>query len=346
MLKAQWCRYRLDFRFVARTSRETMLFKDTYFIRVFHSAAPEVCGLGEVALFRGLSADDTPDFETALARACQLPDGVLPPMSAIRFGFETALADLAAGGTRCFWPSQWDEGRYGIQTNGLVWMGDKPTMLARVEEKLEQGFGVLKLKIGGIDFDDEVDIISSVRRRFSRDVLEIRLDANGSFTCDNALERLDRLSRFGIHSLEQPIMAGQPEAMGRICRQSPVPVALDEELIGCRDRSDIDALLSEVRPAYIILKPSLCGGFAAADDWIDAATRLGLGWWATSALESNIGLNAIARWVALKNPAMPQGLGTGALYHNNISSPLQMKGDRLYYSSSMRWTLPDLQWRQ
>lgn len=344
MLKANWCRYTLAFRFVARTSRETMRTKDTYFVKVFDTAAPGTFGIGECALFKGLSADDVPEFETEMQRACDAPDAPLPAMSAIRFGFETALADLYNGGRRVICNNDWINGQASIPINGLIWMGDKETMLRRVEEKIEGGFRVLKLKIGGIAFEDELSIISAIRKHFSRDVLELRLDANGSFTADNAMKRLDKLSVFGIHSIEQPVKAGQVSLMRSICSTSPIPVGLDEELIGCRSMSEMDSLISEIRPSYIIIKPSLCGGLAAADQWIEAARRNGIGWWATSALESNIGLNAIAQWLSSKHPSMPQGLGTGELYENNIPSPLRMVKDRLTYSPSGKWILPELPW--
>lgn len=316
-----------------------MRHKDTYLIELTDSERPGVKGIGECALFRGLSADDVPDFEQQLDYCCRHPEEILPMMSAIRFGFETAKADLDNGGKRLIFPSDWLEGNRGIEINGLVWMGDKATMINRVEEKIGAGFKVLKLKIGGINFEDELEIISSIRKRFSADELELRLDANGSFTPFNALERLERLSKFDIHSLEQPIKAGQVAEMSRICRESPIKIALDEELIGCRPISEMSDLISYIKPAYIILKPSLCGGFEQADRLIGIAEQENIGWWATSALESNIGLNAIAQWVAAKRLSLPQGLGTGELYHNNITSPLTLKGSSLYYNPEIRWQI-------
>lgn len=341
MLQAQWCRYRLQFKFLARTSREEMRYKDTYFIRLTESGHPDKVAYGECALFKGLSADDTPEFEDALRKACANPSAALPPMSAIRFGFETAFAGLNG------LPStSWTEGREGIVINGLVWMGDKKTMLDRVEEKLSKGFRVIKLKIGGIDFDDELSILKSIRERFTANELELRLDANGSFTPQNALQRLDRLSHYDIHSLEQPIRAGQADGMARICAASPIDIAIDEELIGCRPKSEMEELLSYIRPKYIILKPSLCGGFRKADEWIEIADSLGIAWWATSALESDIGLSAIATWLSTKPIIMPQGLGTGELYTNNIPSSLYLRGDKLYNCPAIIPKIPDLPWRQ
>lgn len=326
MLKAQYCPYQLRFRFEARTSRATMRIKDTYFIRLYDTTAPSVTlGIGECALFRGLSAEDCPDYETQLAKACLSPQKALDSSySSIRFGFETALSTLS--------PSAWLLGKSGIPTNGLVWMGDKATMAERIDTKIEQGFRVLKLKIGGIDFEDEVALLDSIRRRYSPETLEIRLDANGSFSTENAKERLGRLAEFSIHSIEQPLKAGQTEAMAALCRTSPIPIALDEELIGCRSEEEARKLVEDIMPQYLILKPSLCGGFAKADDYIRIATSLGIGWWATSALESNVGLLAIAAWVAAKDPAIPQGLGTGMLYYNNVESPLEMHGNSLYFN--------------
>lgn len=341
MLKAQWCRYSLQFKFEARTSRQTISVKDTYFIRVYRTSNPdETVGFGECALFKGLSADDRPDYEAMLSKACENPGEALSsPYSSIRFGFETALSKSA--------DSAWLRGEKGITTNGLIWMGDRELMARRIAEKLDAGFKVLKLKIGGIDFDDELALLASVRERFCKEDLEIRLDANGSFTPENALERLRRLSEYDIHSLEQPIKAGNIEAMSRLCEQSPIAIALDEELIGLRTREESRSLLEQIRPQYIILKPSLCGGFGVSDIYIEEACRLGIGWWATSALESNIGLGAIASWVASKNPEIPQGLGTGALYYNNVESPMTMRGSELWYNPAQSYIMPeDLQWRQ
>lgn len=345
MLKAQWCPYTLDFRFEARTSRAAMRTKDTYFIRIYDTATPgDTVAVGECALFHGLSAEDESDYEAQLAAACADPITALShPFSSIRFGFESALSTLPANTTP---PTVWEQGHAGIPINGLIWMGDKETMAARIAKKIDAGFRVLKLKIGGINFDDEVDLLRDIRRRFGTDTLELRLDANGSFTPDNALRRLDSLAHMGIHSLEQPIAAGQTAAMEHICRNTPIAIALDEELIGTRSDAEQSALISDIRPQYIILKPSLCGGFAAADSYIDIATKHGIGWWATSALESNIGLYAIARWLAHHDLSMPQGLGTGQLYYNNIESPLELRGSALWYNPKAGWqNIDSLPWK-
>lgn len=328
MLKAEFAPYTLKFSFLARTSRAAMREKETFFVQV---VGPEGRGVGECALFRGLSAEDSPGYEAALAEACLDPEAALKhPYSSIRFGFETALADYSGGGRGVWTDTPWSRGEEGIEINGLVWMGDKAEMRHRIARKLDDGFRVLKLKIGGINFDDEVDLLRAVRAEFGPEDVELRLDANGSFTPENALERLAILSDFNIHSLEQPIRAGQPEAMATVCRQSPIPIALDEELIGMHTDLQMAEMLDVIRPQYIILKPSLCGGFERADAWIAQAQSRGIGWWATSALESDIGLNAIAQWVATKKPVLPQGLGTGQLYLNNIPNGLELRGSKLW----------------
>ncbi len=346
MLQVAWAPYRLQFKFEAKTSRATMTYKDTYFVKVWDSSAPEVYGLGECALFRGLSADDVADYEMRLSEVCRNVGAPLPQYSSIIFGVETALRDLANGGVRQVYPGRWSRGEERIPINGLIWMGDRELMAQRIAEKLNGGFKCLKLKIGGIQFESEVELLRAIRQRFSADVLEVRLDANGAFTPSNALERLDVLSKFDIHSIEQPIKAGQVEAMAEICRKSPIDIALDEELIGCRSTAQKQQLLDDIKPKYIILKPALCGGLDASGEWATLAEKSGIGWWATSALESNIGLNAIAQWVSARGYNMPQGLGTGALYHNNIQSPVSLDGSAIVYNTEKQWLIPEMQWRK
>lgn len=340
-MKASWLKYRLDFRFTAITSRDSLTYKDTYYIKVWDDTAPNVTGIGEAGLFRGLSCDDRPDYESMLTRVCtdierytNETDG-LAGYPSIRFGVETALRDFANGGTHRLFDTPWSNGYGSIAINGLIWMGDSGTMRKRIEAKLAEGFKCIKVKIGGIDFEQEIQLLTYLRS-LAPDI-EIRLDANGSFRPDEALGRLDRLAKIGIHSIEQPIRQGQWEDMGRICADSPIAIALDEELIGLNDNATRQRMLDAVRPAYIILKPTLTGGFAASDAWIELARERGIGWWATSALESNIGLNAIAQWVSAHDTSMPQGLGTGLLYHNNIPSPLTLTGDKLKYNTQNMW---------
>lgn len=333
MITAQWRPYRLIFKETAITSRASMTYKDTYILHLRDSDTGRE-GWGECALFAGLSHEDSPSYTQWLDRLCADPESGADDMpSSVRFGYETAMRDLRSpDGITLFPGSDWATSGRGIPINGLIWMGDKDTMARRIRQKLDDGFRCLKLKIGGIDFDDETDLLRHIRSRFPADTLELRLDANGSFTTANALQRLDTLARYGIHSIEQPIRAGQYDDMARICRESPIPVALDEELILPNTTPDFKRrLLADLAPAYIILKPSLCGGFAGADQWISAACAARIGWWATSALESNIGLNAIAQWVDTYRPTMVQGLGTGQLYTNNIPSPLVQRGAAIYY---------------
>lgn len=337
-----WAPYTLCFNFEARTSRAVMRTKKTYFLRLTLVPTGETV-YAEVPLFEGLSAEDTPVFEQELERLCrhgiEAYDGRL---SSVNFGLESSMALLAGQPS-----TPWSRGEQGIAINGLVWMGDKETMTRRVAEKIDAGFRVLKLKIGGIDFDDEVDILRAVRSSFGPEDLEIRLDANGSFTPENALERLGVLSQFHVHSLEQPIKAGQWEEMERLCRLSPIAIALDEELIGCRTVAQSAELLDAINPQYIILKPALCGGFEAADSYISQAEQRGIGWWATSALESNVGLLAIGRWLSHKDTSMPQGLGTGQLYTNNFAAPMRLVGPELFFTPGVLEPVPqNLEWRK
>ncbi len=347
-MNASWCKYRLDFRFTAITSRERMRQKDTYFIKLTDSEREEIFGLGEAGLFRRLSCDDRPGYEEKLSEVCRNIDryaaepSLLAEWPSIRFAVETATRDLANGGRRIIFPSDWTEGLSEITINGLVWMGDRDEMRRRIADKLADGFRCVKVKIGGIDFGEELSLLDFIRREAP--AVQLRLDANGAFSPDNALNRLGRLADFDIHSIEQPIRAGQWEEMRRICAESPIPVALDEELIGINTTDEKRRMLDTVRPVYIILKPTLTGGFEASEEWIRLASEKGCGWWATSALESDIGLNAIAQWTASLSPDMPQGLGTGQLYDNNIPSPLRLRGDRLGYSGADGWEIPTLQW--
>lgn len=343
MVAVSWRPYTLLFKERAVTSRNSMTEKPTYIVTIESDELPAGKAVGEAALFPGLSAEDSPEYESVLDAACRdasrcttLAEAMrlLPPVSSVRFGFESALLRAMARPTANASRLRWLDGEEGIRINGLIWMGDKATMRRRIREKLEAGFHCVKLKIGGIDFNDELDLISLIRSEFPQEIIELRLDANGGFTPGNALDRLERLYHFGIHSIEQPIKPGQWENMARICRESPIPIALDEELIGFSSESRKSDLLDVIRPHYIILKPSLCGGFREAEEWISQAVTRGIGWWGTSALESNIGLEALGLWTAGLAPAMPQGLGTGALYLNNFPSPLSLEGESLYYRTT------------
>lgn len=348
-MRAAYAKYNLHFKVPSGTSRGILTEKETFFIKVWRDDEPSRAGWGECALFRGLSADDKPGYEECLAEVCRSIDSVSPgdlrEWSSIRFGLESALADLKQGGQRLLFPSDFTRGNCSIEINGLIWMGDKNTMLQRIEEKLRDGFRCIKLKIGAIDFDAELSLLKYIRSRFGRDEIELRVDANGAFAPDEALSRLDALSRYDLHSIEQPIRQGQWKKMAELCRNTPLPIALDEELIGVNDPLLKAEMLDEIAPQYIILKPALAGGFSGSEEWIELASRRGIGWWVTSALESNIGLNAIAQWTAVLPITMPQGLGTGALYTDNIPSPLRLSGSRLSYGADDAWQLPELEWK-
>lgn len=346
MLKASYIPYRLIFKQPAGTSRGILTTKESWFIKVWNSEQPDKFGLGECALFRGLSADDCPGYEKQLEQAClnidRLSLETLNDWSSIRFGIETALADLKNGGNRWIYPSPFIENARPIEINGLIWMGDRKTMEERIVEKLNAGFHCIKLKIGAIDFQSELELLKLIRSRFTCREVELRVDANGAFTPQEALNKLEQLARYDIHSIEQPIRQGQWKEMARLCRLSPVPVALDEELIGIPGTEQKNELLMTIRPQYIVLKPALIGGFSGSEEWIELAGKLHIGWWVTSALESNIGLNAIAQWTATQHTTMPQGLGTGQLYINNIPSPLEQKDCFISYNPKKKWELDQL----
>ena len=347
-MKAAYAPYRLIFKAPAGTSRGILLHKDTYFLKVWDESNPEVYGLGECALFKGLSREDTPLYESKLREMCQNiglgKSTDLSEYSSLQFGLETALCDLSNGGRRVVVDTPFVHGETTIPINGLVWMGSFDEMSARIEEKLSAGFTTIKLKIGAIDFESELELIRLLRGRFSSETLTIRVDANGGFSPEEALPKLNRLAAYGIHSCEQPIKPNQWAEMRKICAESPIHIALDEELIGITDPMQMFMLLREIAPQYLIIKPSLMGGFAGAQEWLKMAKMTNTGAWFTSALESNVGLNAIAQVVAKFNPLIPQGLGTGALYTNNIESPLYQKADYLAYNPEGKWVLPDMQW--
>lgn len=345
MLSASFHKHTLIFRQPAGTSRGVLHHRDSYFLLLRDTLNPETTGIGECGVIPGLSPDDRPGFEERIAGLCEeinqsstVNASGLESWPSIRFALETALFDLTGGGKRILFESAFTSGEKPININGLIWMGDENFMLQQVEEKLAAGYRVIKIKVGAIDFETELKLIAGIRKRFGEDRITIRLDANGAFSAEEAAEKLKRLSDFAIHSIEQPIKQGMPGIMAEICRTSPIPVALDEELINISG-SDKKKLLEQIKPRYIILKPSLLGGFDACREWIDLATGEGIGWWITSALESNIGLNAIAQWTATLGNDLPQGLGTGSLYANNIPGPLEAANGVLHYLPGKPWDL-------
>lgn len=344
------------FNFKARTSRGLMKDKVSHFVRLWDTAAPDVVGTGECGTLAGLSIDDVPDYETILQEvlhqinAAALPanvsldtllDMVPPRFPSMLFGLETALRDLQSGGRHLIFDNAFYRGE-AIPINGLIWMGDLDFLLGQVNDKIAQGFRCIKLKVGGLNFDRECDVLEYIRKRYFRENVEIRLDANGAFKVDDALYKLKELSRFSIHSIEQPLKPGMAETE-ELCRKSPIPVALDEELIGVEGAAR-STLLTALRPQYIILKPSLHGGFRGCRDWIQLAESMGMAWWITSALESSVGLNSICQFAAEYKLQLPQGLGTGMIYENNLPSPLTVSQGKIYYHQQGTWTPEEELW--
>lgn len=341
-LKADFIPYTLQFREPGGTSRGVMHIRKVWYLRIFDPQNPKCVGIGECAPLPGLSCDDMAGFERKLEEVCGdiefwiRNQELLQAFPSIRFGLEMAWLDYRHGANRRWFPSEFTEGKAGIRINGLIWMGDMEQMDTRIRKKLRDGFSCLKLKIGAIDFEDEIALLKKLRQRFSARDLQLRVDANGAFSYEDAPRKLERLAEFDIHSIEQPIKAGNPEQMAVLCANTPLPIALDEELIGIHGMNDRTSLLRTIAPQYIILKPSLVGGFLASDEWIGIAEAAGVAWWATSALESNVGLNAIAQWTYARGVHLPQGLGTGQVFTNNVPSRLTLRGELLFLNPGRR----------
>ena len=343
MLQARYEKYQLHFKKPGGTSRGVLYKKETFFI-ILHDA--NSFGIGECGLFRGLSADDVPEYETTLQWVCNhihigLPELLLKLSSfpSIQFGLEQAFLSLKSSDPFLLFPSEFTRGKASIPINGLIWMGELGFMKAQIKTKIAAGFTTIKLKIGALDFAKELEILRAIRKEYSEKDIELRVDANGAFHPDKALEKLKYLADFHIHSIEQPIRAGQWEVMAKLCRETPIPIALDEELIGVFQKEAKENMLHIIQPQYIILKPSLIGGFQGSEQWIHLATKQHIGWWITSALESNIGLNAIAQYTYQLNVRIPQGLGTGSLFSNNLESPLFVENGHLKYDLNSNWNL-------
>jgi o-succinylbenzoate synthase len=345
MIHFRYFKHDLQFAFDAKTSRGAIKTHAAYIVEASDYANPMRIGYGEAAPLLGLSIDAVPEFEKHLVSFLnQLNEGVpvellmLADFPSIRFGIETALLDLQQGGKRILFNSDFIRGQ-AIPINGLVWMNALEPMLQEAQEKVNQGFDCIKFKIGAHDFDAECRMLEKFRKINSPSKVQIRLDANGAFNKDDAYAKLKELRRFEVHSIEQPIAPKQFDAMAKLCKDASLAIALDEELIGIQTKEEKEALLKLLKPAFIILKPTLIGGLAMADNWIQIAEKLNINWWSTSALESNIGLNAIAQWVATKACKLPQGLGTGALYLNNFNSPLFVKNGHLYSAENKPWKI-------
>jgi len=342
-LKATYHKYVLQFKNPSGTSRGVMTEKETWFLVLEENGQK---GIGECSILRGLSADDRPDYETRLQWVCDHIDlgedklwEALLEFPSIQFGVEMAFRSLRSENTFELFPSEFTKGQKSMPINGLVWMGDETFMKQQIEQKITDGFSCIKLKIGAIDFDKECDLLRFIRQNFTPNQMEIRVDANGAFKSNEALDKLNQLSEFKLHSIEQPIQKNQPDKMSKLCKLTPFPIALDEELIGIFTREEKERLLQKIQPQYLIFKPSFIGGFRGTSEWIALAKKYQIGWWITSALESNIGLNAIAQFTSeLQNP-MPQGLGTGGLFTNNFDCPLEVNRGELHYNPRKNWKI-------
>ena len=340
-MKATYKKYILNFKKPSGTSRGILKTKETWFLIIADGGK---YGIGECGLFRGLSYDDVPDYEEKLKWVSEnITLGLqqllteLKHFPSIQFGLEQAFLSLKQKDSFRLFDTTFSNDYKPITINGLIWMGDIGFMNEQIQQKISEGFSCIKLKIGAVDFEKEVALLQSIRKHFTKDEIELRVDANGAFLAKEALRKLQTLSELDLHSIEQPIKAGQWPILKELCAQTPLPIALDEELIGVLDVAQKEELLQLVQPQYIILKPSLVGGFRGSQEWISIAEKHKIGWWVTSALESNIGLNAIAQWTSSLHSDLPQGLGTGALFTNNINSPLEVKNGGLYYNPSKKW---------
>ena len=359
-LKIAYQKYILNFKFDAGTSRGVLKEKETWVVKVWDSSVPETFGLGECGPLKKLSVDDREDLGAEIGKVMDRLEGMDIPTSeeeifqladelagadlpCVRFGLETALLDLLNGGKRIIFNNGFVQSALKIPINGLIWMGHMEAMLLQITDKVAAGFDCIKMKIGSLDFEKECDILDYIRRKYYQKDITLRVDANGAFKTHEAMDKLDILSKYRLHSIEQPIAAGQPEEMARLCSNTPVDIALDEELIGIYGREAKQQLLEKIKPQHIILKPTLVGGIHACKEWIEIAESMGIGWWLTSALESNIGLNAICQMSPYLNAKGYQGLGTGQLYHNNIPSPLKIEGGHISYDDNITWDFTNLE---
>ena len=341
MMKASYFKYILHFKNPSGTSRGILTDKETWFI-VLEKEGKK--GIGECGILRGLSADDRPDFEEKIQWACenihlgeQKLWNELIEFPSIQFGIEMAFLSLKSENPFVLFPSDFTNFIKSISINGLVWMGDEAFMKAQIEDRIKQGFSCIKLKIGAIDFDKEIELLRFIRAHFDENTIEIRVDANGAFAENEALNKINQITGFKLHSIEQPIKKNYTDTMSVLCKNSKIPIALDEELIGVFSTEEKQNLLEKIKPQFIVLKPSFVGGFRGTLEWISMAEKLNIGWWITSALESNVGLNAIAQFTFLQNNLMPQGLGTGSLFTNNFDCPLTVSDGQLWYDKNKDW---------
>jgi O-succinylbenzoate synthase len=342
-MTASYFKYILDFKQPSGTSRGILTDKETWFIILEKEGKK---GIGECGILRGLSADDRPDYEKKLQWVCenihlgeQRLWEELIEFPSIQFGIEMAFLSIKSENPFILFPSDFTKSEKSIPINGLIWMGEKEFMKAQIESKIKQGFSCIKIKIGAIDFDKEIDLLRYIRENFDEHTIEIRVDANGAFNKNEALDKINQIAGFKLHSIEQPIKKKNTDTMSVLCNNAKIPIALDEELIGVFLKDEKEKLLQEIMPQYIVLKPSFIGGFRGTLEWISIAEKLNIGWWITSALESNIGLNAIAQFTFLQNNPIPQGLGTGSLYSNNFDCPLTVSEGQLWYDQNKEWKI-------
>ena len=344
MLAAEIFYHNLNFIIPGGTSRGILKNKPTWYIKIYHNDNPSIFGLGECGPIQGLSIESGDKMMDQLKKVKESINDLssldLSLFPSINFGIENALKDLKNGGKRIIFKNSFLHGK-PIKINGLIWMGDKDFMIKQIKSKIEKGFSCLKLKIGSIDFMEEISILKNIRKQFSSKILEIRVDANGAFSPKNVLQKLDTLGKLEIHSIEQPIAVNQWDYLKEICEKSPIPIALDEELIQLKIEKN--EFLKYVSPHFLVLKPTLIGGFEATKKWIDIAKENNINWWVTSALESNVGLSAIAQFCANYQLTLPQGLGTGQLFSNNIPSPLEIKGENIFYNENKTWDLSNFE---
>lgn len=346
MIKARWIERTLNPRFELGTSKGPINARAVWYLIAWREERAQLKGVGEAALFPGHSKEFPADVKLKLTELCERTDNWaeramtdLVDVPSVRFAVEQCLRDLEAGGTKTLFPSGFTLGKQGIPINGLVWMGDKRTMKQRIREQIEGGCTTVKMKIGAIGIDDELELLRAVRREYSADDITLRVDANGAFSAQQAPDVLKRLAELQVHSIEQPVAPGLYEVMEELCAITPIPIALDEDLIGLNTRATKVDLLDHVKPQHIVIKPSLVGGWNATREWIELAKARRIGWWITSALESSIGLNAIAQFTATLNATTAQGLGTGKIYANNIPSPLLTERGFLRYRPEEEWDL-------
>lgn len=340
-MRASYHKHILQFKNPSGTSRGVLKTKETWFLKIQDG---QKIGIGECGILRGLSYDDVPGYEEQLQWVCKhIDEGparlweLLKEYPSIQAGVEMAFLSLRAQDPFTIYPSAFTRGQASVAINGLVWMGDEQFMKDQIAQKLEEGFDCIKMKIGAIDFDEEYRLLAAIREEYDGSKITLRVDANGGFAFAKAQHILTQLSQLEIHSIEQPIAVNNWEEMRALCEMTPVPIALDEELIGVLEMKQKQAILEKIKPQYIILKPSFVGGFRGSQEWITIADSLGIGWWITSALESNVGLNAIAQWAYHIDAQGPQGLGTGSLYTNNIPSPLEVRDGQLLINPERAW---------